>query len=189
MSSRQGPVASGTDGSDFLHRERVAPQYKISAVNKGRLKLVIFLHLSLVMLMLFRLSTSFFVMAGMRPPAFLQKLRLPRAQLWEYAWLMSAMASIFGLVAIRKNRTVLMKQFILGFFTFGFLPVVYAIVDLSDDLIQYWETRETKQFILGFPSVVLWNMFLAIAVQIHGFGVYFAWKLVSAWSSKGEKRA
>ena len=151
---------------------------------------MIFLHFALVLLMLFRLSTSLFVLAGMRPPAFLQKLRLPKAQLWEYAWLVSAMASIFGLVAIRKNRTVLMKQFILGFFTFGFLPVVFAIVDLSDDLVKYWETREAKKLFLGFPSVVIWNMFLAIAVQIHGFGVYFAWQLVSAWSVKGgEKRA
>lgn len=29
MASRDGPMVSGTDGSDFVHRETVAPHYQI----------------------------------------------------------------------------------------------------------------------------------------------------------------
>merc|ERR1711928_4387 len=44
MASRNGPVAAGTDGSDFGHRERVANQYRISALSKSRLKICFFFH-------------------------------------------------------------------------------------------------------------------------------------------------
>ena len=38
MASRDGPRASGTDGSDFTHRQRVASHYKESVQWKAKLK-------------------------------------------------------------------------------------------------------------------------------------------------------
>jgi hypothetical protein len=50
MSSRTGPRASGTDGSDFSHREKVASHYKDSVKWKSKLKLNLSLHLLCVVL-------------------------------------------------------------------------------------------------------------------------------------------
>ena len=50
MSSRSGPRASGTDGSDFSHREKVATHYKDSVKWKSKLKLNLSLHLICIML-------------------------------------------------------------------------------------------------------------------------------------------
>jgi hypothetical protein len=50
MSSRTGPRASGTDGSDFSHREKVASHYKDSVKWKSKLKLNLSLHLLFVVL-------------------------------------------------------------------------------------------------------------------------------------------
>jgi len=60
MASRNGPVALGSDGSDFGHRERVANQYRISALSKSRLKACLFLHILLFFLLLTKLSADIF---------------------------------------------------------------------------------------------------------------------------------
>jgi len=38
MASRKGPTVDGTDGTDFMHREKVATQYKLRWVGKYLLK-------------------------------------------------------------------------------------------------------------------------------------------------------
>ncbi|ESO08962.1 hypothetical protein HELRODRAFT_74654 [Helobdella robusta] len=188
MASRVGSRPMGSDGTDFLHRERIAGHYQSSATNKSRFKWTIYLHFLLGLLMIFRLSVSFFVLLNIRPPSFLQRMRLPRAWMWEYVWLVSLMASMFGLFSLRKNRFVLMQQFVIGWIIFGLGPVAYAMVTLFDELVKYWETRETTKLFLGFPIVVLWNMFLVIALQLHLFGLWFAWNLLRAWKPRGEKK-
>lgn len=45
MASRGGPRATGTDGSDFTHRERVAAHYKESVKWKVKLRYAIVPHL------------------------------------------------------------------------------------------------------------------------------------------------
>lgn len=186
MASKFGSRPVGSDGNDFLHRERIASHYQASAVNKSRLKYTIYLHTLLVLLMAFRLSVSICVLFNIRPPRMLQKLQLPRADLWEYVWLLSTIASVFGLVALRRNRVFLMLQYIIGTCLFGLCPIFFAVYSMSDDLFEYWETRETKQLFQGFPKVILWNMFLVIALQVHMFGLFFAFSLYKAWKARGE---
>ena len=36
----------------------------------------------------------------------------------------------------------------------------------------------------GFPYGLLWYAFLLVAFQVHGFSVYFAYKLVGNWRVK-----
>lgn len=142
------------------------------------------MHLFLVVLMLFRLSVSLCVLIHVRPPPFLQRMKLPRAELWEYAWLASVLSTFLGFMSLPKNRSFLLKQFLIGCVIFGLGPVLYAIYSLSDELFEFWETRETKRLLLGFPVVVLWNMFLVIALQVHVFSFSFGWQLVKAWAPK-----
>ena len=81
-----------------------------------------------------------------------------------------------------------MQQFLIGIVVFGLGPVFYAIYDLSDDMMLYINTRETKKLFLGYPQVVLWNMFLIIALQLHFFALLFAWNLLKAWTATGQKK-
>jgi len=189
MSSRgNGSRAEGTDGSDHLHRETVANHYKISATNKWRLKAVTFIHISLWMVMMFRMSTPLYVLFGVRPPQFLQRLKLPKAELWEYMWTFSLLPSILSLIALKRNRHFLMQQSLLGIIVFGILPMIFGLYALLDDLLEYWDTRTSKRLLFGFPVVVLWNMFLAINFQVHAFALYFGWQLYNAWKPKGSKK-
>ena len=138
-------------------------------------------------LMALRLSVSFFVMFGIRPPSALQKMRLPRAMTWEFVWFVSFIPAIFGLIAIRKNTVLLMQQYLIGSIVFGLGPVVYAMYDLSDDFMAYMSTKEVGLTFQGWPVIVLWAMFLVIALQLHCFGIHFAYQLLKAWRISREK--
>lgn len=185
MASREGPRAAGSDGTDFQHRERVASHYETSASYKLRLRYVIYLHLLLVALMLIRLSSGLFLLFNTQPPSVLRELEMPPAQMWEFVWLMTGIASLFGLIALRRNRAFLVQQYLIGTVLFGLGPVAYGILSMIGDLLEYWDTRETKVTFFGFPAVLLWNMFLVIALQVHAFGLWFAWTLIGAWKSRG----
>lgn len=185
MASREGPRPEGSDGTDFQHREHVASHYETSAAYKLRMRYVIYLHLLLVVLVVFRLSAGLCLLFGLQPPSILQELEMPPAQMWEFVWLITAVASLFGLIALRRNRAFLVQQYLIGTVVFGLGPVFYGIISMLDDLLEYWHTRETKATFFGFPAVLLWNMFLVIALQVHVFGLWFGWTLMGAWKSRG----
>jgi len=188
MASRDGPRAEGSDGTDFQHRERIASHYETSAAYKQRLRYVIYLHLLLLALMAFRLSAGFCFLFNMQPPSVLRELEIPPAQMWEFVWLMTGIASLFGLIALRRNRAFLVQQYLIGTVVFGLGPVFFGIFSMIDDLLEYWDTRETKTTFFGFPAVLLWNMFFVIALQLHVCGLWFAWTLMGAWKSHGLRK-
>lgn len=185
MASREGPRAVGSDGTDFQHRERVASHYETSAAYKQRLRYVIYLHLMLIALMVLRLCPGFFLLFNIQQPSVLREVEMPPAQMWEFVWLMTGIVCMFGLVALRRNRAFLVQQYLIGTVVFGLGPVFYGIFSLIGDLLEYWDTREARMTFFGFPAVLLWNMFLVIAVQLHVFGLWFAWTLMCAWKSRG----
>jgi len=103
--------------------------------------------------------------------------------LWEYVWLVTILPCLFGLIALRKNRIFLMQQYVLGVFVFGFCTTAFTLYDMYDDMKLYWKIRKTDQFIFGYPLIVVWYIFLVIAVQLHAYSVYVSYQLLKAWKA------
>ncbi|XP_074655440.1 protein jagunal homolog 1-B-like [Tubulanus polymorphus] len=184
MSFRQGEARpSGSDGSDFAHRERVAMHYKISVLNKSRLKKIGALHASLFVLVLVSCLESLMKAVNMKPPAAVLDLRLPAAEPWQFMWLISITSTVFGLLSLSKNASVLLKQCIVGNVVFGIMPVTYAVFYKGYELMDFVKERKVKAYVLGFPYVVLMFIFLTIAIQIHMFAIYFSMQLLKSWRS------
>ena len=80
-----------------------------------------------------------------------------------------------------------MQQYLIGSIVFGLGPVVYAMYYLFDDFMAYLNTKEVGLTFQGFPVIVLWAMFLTIALQLHFFGIYFCYQLLKAWRISREK--
>ncbi|XP_064629124.1 protein jagunal-like isoform X2 [Lineus longissimus] len=155
--------------------------WKIRAANKSRMRTVAMLHFSLFVLMLLRLSASLLPAINIKPPKTLEIFHFPNPELWEYAWLVSILAMGFAWSSLGKNRVFLLKQYIIGTIVFGFAPIIYGVYEKAFDLLDYAQTRKPKSAVGGVPLVVLWFMFFTIAVQVHGFGVYFSMQLLKAW--------
>ena len=84
-------------------------------LSKYRLKSAVFIHVLLVMLMIFRLSVALYVIAGLRPPRSLQKLRLPASRNWEIVWLLgNVITCLVGIIALLRNRPTLVRFYAAG---------------------------------------------------------------------------
>lgn len=191
----KGAIPIGTDGTDFLHRQRVAEHYQKSALNKSRLKFCIFFHYLLFFVMLGKLSADIldkldiFILE-------IEELRVPKPLWWEYIWCVSVVLSFIGLSAARSNKVINMQKYMIGVVVFGLLPVIYCIIHYMNDVIGYMhldedtELEDAEDIMVwqNLPYGLLWYGFAFVALQIHSFSLYFAWNLCSAWKARGAKK-
>ncbi|BFZ09994.1 hypothetical protein BsWGS_13033 [Bradybaena similaris] len=188
MASRGGYRPEGSDGSDHWHRESIAWQYKISSINKGRLRLALFLHILIGLLMFGRLLPGLTSAFGFTVVS-LRRLDLPHPRPWEYAWLVSLIAAVLGWRSTPHNNTFLLKQFVLGVVVFGISPVIFGFFDLKNDIALYLQEKKYTYEMFGFPAVLLWSAFLLIVLQLHTFSLYFSYVLLRAWKPRVIEKA
>ncbi|XP_059485701.1 protein jagunal [Neocloeon triangulifer] len=189
MASRGGPMVAGTDGSDFAHRQRVAAHYQVSSVNKNRLKYCIFFHYVLFFIMLAKLSADIldrldiFILE-------IEELHVPKPLWWEYIWCVSLALSFWGLAASRRNQVSTMQRYVIGIGVFGILPLLYAAGYYFSEAWAYISTGDKDKLFVwqGYPYAILWYAFIIPAIQVHLFSLLFAYKLISAWKSRGSKK-
>lgn len=171
---------AGTDGSDFQHRERVASHYLVSAETKSRLRVLVYLHLLLALLVFCQLLTYHL--------PFLTTLNVPRPHLWQYVWLVTIIPSICALLSMNRNQVYLMKIFFRGTVLFGLGTIITTIILNLSELFTFNKLKHNHQLddvepqtFLGFPLLVLWYIFLIITVQVHAFSLYMANVLLNSW--------
>jgi hypothetical protein len=171
---------TGTDGSDFQHRERIASHYRVSTETKPRLRLLIYLHFVLAVLVFSQILTYHVRLIT----AFVT----PRPHLWQYIWLISVVPAICGLLSLNRNQVFLMKIFFRGIVTFGLGTILTTIILNLSELFTFRKLKTNHQLeeaepqtFLGFPLLVLWYIFLIITVQVHAFSLYMANILLASW--------
>ncbi|KAE9549054.1 hypothetical protein FO519_007738 [Halicephalobus sp. NKZ332] len=190
MSSRFGPRAAGTDGTDFKHRQRVAAQYQTSVSYKMYLKTLFLAHFLVLFVMWIKVfGQNFLDAAGIKSPRF-KKLDLPTAYPWEYVWCTSIIPVIMALLALPKNNSKLMRTAYYGQFFSGILPLCIGLGSQFPELIDYIRdpSRTDIPTVKGsFPMVVIWFIFFLISFQLHIFAMYFEYYLLAAWDPVVEK--
>ncbi|KAI1301673.1 Protein jagunal [Halotydeus destructor] len=189
MASRNGPIATGTDGTDFLHRQRVASHYQVSAVNKSRLKFCIYLHYVLFLVMLAKLSPDLldrldiFVLE-------IEELFIPKPNLWEWIWASSILFTWTGFKAIRKNNVTSMKIYAVMNFVLSMCPILYALGYYFGDVWEFMESRDIskiEEVWQGYPVGIIWYAFLTVSSQVHLFQLIFSFKLIRSWTIRKKK--
>ena len=136
---------------------------------------------------LVRLLPGFTALVGLPIYQRLRQWDIPAPKAWEYAWVVSIVAALFGLKSLPKNDTILLKQFLIGNVVFGILPVLYGLIELFDDVLLYYNERKSSAQILSYPAVLVWYLALFVAMQIHGFAMYFGANLLKAWRPRDKK--
>ncbi|MFH4983839.1 hypothetical protein AB6A40_010548 [Gnathostoma spinigerum] len=184
MSSRFGPRAAGTDGTDFKHRQKIAAHYQISVQYKAYLKWLFALHGLVLIVMWAKVGGEFLVTElGISWRSF-QALDLPSAYPWEYVWTLSFIPIVFGLASFPRNKVRLLRYSYYAQFVTGILPCAIGIGSQLPELMAYLRNMKDSQTLTlhhTFPMVILWYIFFLIAFQIHGFAMYCAYHLTIAW--------
>lgn len=176
----KGSRVTGTDGSDFEHRETVAGRYKSSIAFKAKLRWGIFAHVALYLIMTMKMFNDFLDRFDILIPA-VAELAIPKPLPWEYVWMASLLPSLFGLASLNRNRNVFLHIFIYGTILLGIFPILGGMVSWSTALLNYYHDHRTKDRFMGQPTVVLWFIFFACALEVHGYCLYCALNLRKAW--------
>jgi len=176
----------GSDGNDFMHRQKIASQYSISAENKKLVKYSIYMHFMLSVIIQVQLVFHF-VNKNMNPAVF-QFPEVPKPQLWQYIWLTSLIPGLAGFLSLNRSRLSLMKVYYYGTVVLGLGTVLATMVFNAADLLEYAQTKKTTNLYHEFPIIVLWYMYLMVVIQIHAFGIYFSRTLIQAWTKQAPKK-
>lgn len=187
-------MVTGTNGADFEHREKVAIQYHISALNKSRLKYCVFFHHILFLGMMAKLSADvldkldIFILE-------VEELQIPPPLWWEYIWCLSLLLSFLGLSAIKRNNIRHLRQYVYGIVALGFCPLLYCVLYYCGDVWRYLSHDDEDdssevdiELWQGYPYGLLWYAFVLLASQVHFFQLYFSFNLLKAWRARGALR-
>jgi hypothetical protein len=178
-------MAKAHDGSDFKHRQRILPQYKLMAQAKRNLKFTMLLHLLIGFIMALKLTPTVLDMLNIfwQP---IEELYVPMARTWEWIWFCSVITVTLAFKAIRTNNVLQTKVFLFSIVTTCIAPLLYCIYLYSADFRTYVITRDaqsTSEVWRGYPVALFWCIFTVVSLQVHGFELYFGWELLRSTSS------
>jgi hypothetical protein len=91
---------------------------------------------------------------------------------------------ILGLAAMPRNRATWMSYHYYSQFVTGVLPCAIGLGSQLPELVDYIRDpvgSQTPTFKGTFPMVIIWYLFFLVALQIHGFAMYFSYQLTAAW--------
>lgn len=108
-------------------------------------------------------------------------------KLWQAAWLLSALPTIVGLLSLPKNNTKQLYIYAFATLFIGVGPLAFGACVMVQEIfynVSQGRAPATREHQMA-PMKMALSAFL---IQFHGISLYYANKLITAWSSKGEKK-
>ncbi|CAJ0927887.1 unnamed protein product [Ranitomeya imitator] len=180
MASRAGPRAAGTDGNDYLHRERVANHYQMSVSLKNEIKKLIYAHIFIWVLLAAQTTVA--------------QLKLVSHDLvampyqWEYPYLLSIVPSLFGLFAFPRNNISYLVISMISTGLFSIAPLIYGSMEMFPMAQQLYRHGKAYRFIFGFSAVSVMYLVMVVAVQVHAWQIYYSKKLLDSWFTSTQEK-
>ncbi|CAG00883.1 unnamed protein product, partial [Tetraodon nigroviridis] len=173
MASRAGPRASGTDGSDFQHRERVASHYQMSVALKSEIRKLNIVHVLIWMLIAAQVVVSQLGLVSHRLVA--------SPYQWEYPYLLSIAPTAFSFLALPRNHISYLVISMISGGLFCVSPLIYGSMEMFPMAQQLYRHGKAYRFIFGFSAVSVMYLVIVVAVQVHGWQIYYSKKLLDQW--------
>ncbi|XP_014006056.1 protein jagunal homolog 1-B-like [Salmo salar] len=94
---------------------------------------------------------------------------------WEYPYLLSIIPSLFSFMALPKNN---ISYLVISMISAG---LIYGGMEKFPVAQQLYRHGKAYRFIFGFSAVSVMYLVTVIAVQVHGWQIYYSKKLLDAW--------
>nr|XP_020476197.1 protein jagunal homolog 1-B [Monopterus albus] len=173
MASQAGPRAAGTDGSDFQHREQVASHYQMSVALKSEIRKLNTVHLLIWVLMTAQVTVSQLSLVS-------HKIVASPYQ-WEFPYLLSIIPTIFSFLALPRNNIGYLVISMISAGLFCVAPLIYGGMEMFPVAQQLYRHGKAYRFIFGFSAVTVMYLVIVIAIQVHGWQIYYSKKLLDQW--------
>jgi len=175
MASRAGPRASGTDGSDYSHRETVASHYQTSADLKLSVRKCLLPHLVLAAFFVFK---YFAVIFGSK--------YFVALEVWEMIWLCSGVCAFIGFSSLSKNDVTRLAIYAIGNFFLGLLPLAYGVTQLVKKMnVDFRDMKDTPTTWKNSPMKMA---IVAVCVTWQIAGLVQSVRLIKTWRSMTDRK-
>ncbi|KAG2457043.1 AGRG7 protein, partial [Polypterus senegalus] len=145
MASRAGPRATGTDGSDYRHREKVASHYQMSVSLKSEIRKLNFAHVFIWLLVAAQVVVSYLKLVSHDVVA--------TPYQWEYPYLLSIIPCIFSFISFPRNNISYLVISMISAGLFCIAPLIYGSMEMFPVAQQLYRHGKAYRFIFGFSAV------------------------------------
>lgn len=173
MASRAGPRATGTDGSDYQHREKVASHYQMSVALKAEVRKLNIVHVVLWLLLVAQVTVNQLNLVSQRVVA--------SPYNWQYPYLLSILPSAFSFMALPRNNISYLVISMVSAGLFCVAPLLYGGMEMFPVAQQLYRHGKAYRFIFGFSAVSVMYLVMIIAIQVHAWQIYYSKKLLEQW--------
>ncbi|CAL8308061.1 unnamed protein product [Merluccius merluccius] len=180
MASRAGPRATGTDGSDFRHRERVAAHYQMSVALKSEVRKLNIVHALIWFLMAAQVTVSQLGLVSHRV--------VSAPYQWEYPYLLSIIPCIFSFLALPRNNISYLVLSMISSGLFCVAPLLYGGMEMFPVAQQLYRHGKAYRFIFGVSAVSVMYLVIVVAVQVHAWQIYYSKKLLDQWFTSTQEK-
>ncbi|XP_034042252.1 protein jagunal homolog 1-A [Thalassophryne amazonica] len=180
MTSRRGPRAAGTNGSDFKQTERVAPHYQMSAALKSEVRKLNFVHLSIWLLVSAQVAATYFDLVSQ------DTVSTPYQ--WQYPYLLSVFPLFFSALSLPKNNISYLVISMISSGLFSMAPLIYGAMEMFPVAQQLYRHGKAYRYIFGFSAVTVMYLIMVVAVQVHAWQLYYMKKLLDSWFSATQEK-
>lgn len=169
------------DGSDHIHREKVANQYVSSVHLKQKLRVLLFVSAFPCIFVIAHIIQIHFNIVIIHQ-------KLPSIEVWEYIYLMTLFLPVIGWMSLKRNRSQLLQFYSYSSILFSVLSLLFALAICIPKLIKFFDKKHADIYLFGQPYPIVLFTALLSSVLLHSYVISIAVKLVQAWKTKGFKQ-
>lgn len=100
---------------------------------------------------------------------------------WEYPYLLSLLPLLCSSFSLPKNNISYMVISMISSGLFSVAPLIYGGMEMFPVAQQLYRHGKAYRFIFGYSAVTIMYIIMIIAVQIHGWQLYYMKKLLDSW--------
>lgn len=107
---------------------------------------------------------------------------------WEYPYLLSIIPTVFSFLALPRNNISYLVISMISAGLFCVAPLIYGSMEMFPVAQQLYRHGKAYRFIFGFSAVSVMYLVIVIAVQVHGWQIYYSKKLLDQWFTTTQEK-
>ncbi|XP_054629440.1 protein jagunal homolog 1-B isoform X2 [Dunckerocampus dactyliophorus] len=107
---------------------------------------------------------------------------------WEYPYLLSVIPTVFCFLALPRNNISYLVISMISAGLFSVAPLIYGSMEMFPFAQQLYRHGKAYRFIFGFSAVSVMYLVIVIAVQVHGWQIYYSKKLLDQWFTSTQEK-
>lgn len=100
---------------------------------------------------------------------------------WEYPYLLSIVPTVFSFLALPRNNISYLVVSMISGGLFCVAPLIYGSMEMFPEAQHLYRHGKAYRVIFGFSAVSVLYLVVVIAVQVHGWQIYYSKKLLDQW--------